>query len=103
MTTADEGLETARILLEQVSKDRDDVLSSPSVSVAGLRLLAELPRHPIVSVPLIAKLLETTPSTAGKAVELLESLGILEEVSGRQRECVFSYAGFVALLGANMA
>jgi hypothetical protein len=101
--TTTSGLNAARSLLEQVSKDRDDVLSSPSASVAGLRLLAQLPRHPIVSVPLIAKLLETTPPTAGKAVELLESLGILEEVSGRLRDRVFSYARFMALLGANMA
>jgi hypothetical protein len=48
------------------------------------------------------KLLGTTATTDGKAVELLESLGILEEISGRQRDRVFSYARFLALLGAGM-
>jgi len=101
-TTADEGLDAARSLLEQVNQDRDHLLSSPGASVAGLRLLAKLPRNPIVSVPMVEKLLETTAPTAGKAVELLESLGILEEVSGRQRDRVFSYERFLKLLSSGM-
>jgi hypothetical protein len=58
----------------------------------------ELKRHPIVTVPMIVKLLETTPPTAAKAVALLESLTILKEVSGRKRERAFSYTGYLELL-----
>jgi Fic family protein len=98
-TAAAEGLESARSLLELVSRDRDRVLESPNASVAGLRLLAKLPRHPLLSVPMITKLLDTTPPTAAKAVGLLESLGILAEVSGRKRDRTFSYAAYLSLLG----
>lgn len=97
-TTAAEGLETARSLLEQVERDRERVLSSPQPSVAGLRLLEQLKLHPIVTVPMIVKLLETTAPTAAKAVALLESLGTLKEVSGRKRDRAFSYAGYLELL-----
>ncbi|MDA4132807.1 MAG: helix-turn-helix domain-containing protein, partial [Thaumarchaeota archaeon] len=97
-TTAAEGLETARSLLEQVERDRERVLSSPQPSVAGLRLLEQLKRHPIVTVPMIVKLLETTAPTAATAMALLESLGTLKEVSGRKRARAFSYAGYLELL-----
>ena len=102
VATADDGLAAARSLLELVSQDRDRVLRSPDASMAGVRLFAQLARHPIVNVPMIVKLLETTAPTASKAVELLESLGILEEVSGRQRDRVFSYERFLKLLSSGM-
>ncbi len=76
---------------------------SPGASVAGLRLFAQLPRLPIVTIPLIVKLLETTPPTAGKAVELLESIG---GAAGDLRSAArpqFSYARFLEQLAAGMA
>jgi Fic family protein len=101
-TIAAEALVTARSLGDQMHRDRDRVLSSPHATLAGLRLLDQLPRHPLVSIPQIVALLETTPPTAAKAVALLESLGILEEISGRQRYRTWSYAAYLALLRGGM-
>ena len=39
----------------------------------AIRLLDLLPVHPVVTIPGVVKLLETTKPTAGKAVQLLES------------------------------
>ena len=85
-----------------MNQDRDRVLSQPSASLAGLRLFAQLPSQPIATIPLIVKLLETTPPTAGKAAELLESLGVLQEISGRQRDRMFSYERYLELLSSGM-
>ena len=101
-TVSAEALAAAQGLLNQVSLDRDRVLRSRNASVAGLRLLDQLPRHPLVTIPRVAKLLETTRPTAAKAVALLESLGVLTEVSGRKRDRTFSYAGYLELLGSGM-
>jgi len=39
------------------------------------RLLDQLPRHPLVTISAVVKLLETTKPTAAKAVGVLEQLG----------------------------
>jgi hypothetical protein len=43
------------------------------------RLMDRLPIHLVVTIPTVVKLLKTTKPTAGKAVQLLESLGVLTE------------------------
>ena len=101
-TMAAEAREAARGLFALVARDRDAVLSSPRASVAGLRLLAQLPRHPVVTVPMTVELLDTTAPTAAKAVALLQDLGVLQEISGRRRDRAFSYARFVELGGEGL-
>ena len=75
--------------------------SPPSSPIRfAIRLLEQLPIHPIVTVPGIVKLLETTKPTAGKAVQLLESVGILVETSGRRRDRTFAYKAYLERLSS---
>jgi hypothetical protein len=46
------------------------------------------------------KLLKTTKPTAGKAVQVLENLGVLAETSGKQRDRSFAYAAYLEKLRA---
>jgi hypothetical protein len=57
-----------------------------------------LPIHPVVTIPAAVKLLKTTKPTAGKAVQLLENLGVLTETTGKQRDRTFAYAGYLEKL-----
>ena len=50
---------------------RQRLLAAPGASVISIRLV---------------KLLKTTKPTAGKAVQVLENLGVLVEKSGKQRD-----------------
>jgi hypothetical protein len=43
-------------------------------------------------------LLKTTKPTAGKAVQLLENLGVLTETSGKERDRAFAYARYLEKL-----
>jgi hypothetical protein len=61
----------------------------------AVRLMDQLPTHPIVTIPTVVKLLKTTKPTAGKAVHLLENLGVLIETTGKQRDPIFVYAGYL--------
>jgi len=45
-------------------------------------------------------MLETTKPTATKSIELLESLGILKETTGRKRDRTYRYAGYLHSLRA---
>ena len=99
-TIADEAADTARDLFGLVNKDRARILSAPNASVMAARLLDQLPRHPLVTIPAVVKLLGTTKPTAAKAVGVLEHLGILVETTGRRRDRTFSYVAYLARLRA---
>jgi Fic family protein len=97
-TIADEAVDTARDVFALVSADRQRVLTAPGASVIAVRLLERLPVHPVVTIPGIVKLLETTKPTAGKAVQLLESVGVLVETSGKRRDRTFAYKTYLERL-----
>jgi len=99
-TIADEAADSARELFLLVNKDRARVLSAPNASVMAARLLEHLPRHPIVTIPAVVKLLGTTKPTAAKAIGVLEQLQILRETTGRRRDRTFSYAAYLDRLGS---
>jgi Fic family protein len=99
-TIADEAADTARDLFLLVNKDRARVLSARNASVMAARLLDQLPRHPMVTIPTVVKLLESTKPTAAKAIGVLEQLGILQETTGRRRDRTFSYAAYLDRLRA---
>src|SRR5207253_2923267 len=70
-TIADEAVASVRELFALVTADRSRILAQQGMSIAALRLFELLPRHPVLSVAFVMKLLETTKPTAGRAVELL--------------------------------
>src|SRR5712691_9127018 len=94
-TIADEAADTARNLFVLVNKDRARILSARNASVMAARLLDQLPRHPMVTIPAVVRLLSTTKPTAAKAIGVLEQLGILRETTGRRRDRTFSYAAYL--------
>ena len=70
-------------------------------AMAAIQLLDLLPSNPIVTVPKATRLLGTTAPTARKAVEVLERIGVLCETSGKQRDRVYAYQGYLQALTAD--
>ncbi len=99
-TIATEAVETAGQLFALVSADRERVLATPTATVMSLRLFEHLPRHPILTISRAMKLLDTSRPTAGKAVSVLESAGVLVETTGRKRDRTFSYSDYLDHLRA---
>ena len=97
-TVADEAVTAARDLHALVSADRERLLAASNASVLAIRLLDQLPSHPIVTIPGVVRMLETTKPTAGKAVRFLEELGILVETSGKRRDRTFAYKTYLEKL-----
>jgi len=94
-TIAEEAVASARALFALVSTDRARVLAQEGTSVVALRLFEHLPRHPIVTVALVMRLVETTKPTAGRAVELLVDAGVLAETTGKKRDRSFIYRSYL--------
>jgi len=92
---AEESATAARDLYRLVARDRERVLTAKGSSLTAVRLLDLLPRRPVVTIPRVVQMLETTKPTATKSVALLESLGILRETTGRKRDRTYRYAGYL--------
>ena len=94
-TIADEAVASARDLFALVAADRAHVLAHEGMSVVALRLFELLPRHPVVTVASVMKLVETTKPTAGRAIELLVAAGVLVATTGKRRDRSFVYRGYL--------
>ena len=57
-----------------------------------------LPSHPVMTVQRAARLLGVTAPTARKAIDLLETLDVLRETTGRQRDRVYAYHEYMRIL-----
>ena len=88
---AEDGIRVAEALHSVVARDRRRLLASEHATVAAVRLLDLLPSHPVVNAAMVGELLELTAPAARKAIELLESLAVLAEITGRQRGRFYSY------------
>lgn len=95
---ANNGAMTAGALNRQVSTDRTRLLALDSVTVSAIQLFELLPKHPVVSMPLVTRLLNTTKPTAGKSIELLQRAGIVTEIGERKRDRLYSYQLYLNLL-----
>ena len=52
----------------------------------------------MVTLPSAARLVSTSSPTAGKAIEFLCRIGILREVTGRERDRVYAYQSYLDVL-----
>src|SRR2546429_9904717 len=63
-TIADEAVAAVREVFALISEDRQRLLAAPGASVMSIRLIEQLPMHPLVTIPAVVKLLKTTKPTA---------------------------------------
>jgi Fic family protein len=95
---ADDGVITVRRLFALLNKDRERLLGASGATVPAIRILDALPDHPIVTVARVMKLLKATKPTAAKVIRLLCETKILHETTGKQRDRVYAYQGYLNLL-----
>jgi Fic family protein len=94
--TAEEATATARAILD-LREEHRRAIQEQSAGVNGLRLLDLLFERPLVHVNFVKDSLGIAFVTANKLVEQFEALGVLEEITGRRRDRIFSYTPYVAL------
>lgn len=95
---AENATGTARALYRQVNEDRQRLLATPRVTVSAIQLFELLPEHPVITTPVVTRLLSTTKPTAGKAIDLLQAAGILTEVGERKRDRLYRYHDYLQRL-----
>jgi Fic family protein len=96
--TSRQGFDTAQRLLSLLSDDEKKTSALGRASATALRVHSDLKRHPVLSVPIAAKRLGLSQPTIQSALGHLERLGIVREITGRQRGRLYSYSHYLAIL-----
>lgn len=96
--TADEAVKTARSLLALYEKDRQQLLSKGRVASSILQVHHYFQGAPLCSPNRVAAALKLSPATVNKALNYLQEIKILREITGKQRDRLFSYQKYLKIL-----
>ena len=94
-----EGSRTASAILDLREGDRALISQelSRAQAASSHRLLDHMFSSPVVSVNSAARVIERSFANANALIATLCDLGILEEITGRERDRLFRYSRYVAL------
>ncbi len=96
--TAAQAVDTAREIMTLFDRDRDAIQTLGRRSASAFRVHDLMQRRPLVTIQVASKELKLSLPTVGKALERLVDLGIVREVTGKQRRRVFAYRSYLDVL-----
>jgi Fic family protein len=95
---ATEATETAIRILQLREADRTRIIDTlPRRSGRALALLDDLFKRPVVTINTVVDTLDVSKPTAAALVRELAEAGILQELTGRQRNRIFAYRRYLDL------
>ncbi len=100
---ATDGVRVAQALHTLLGRDRGRLVGHRRATIAAIQLLDRLPKHPVLTVPRAAEVLNMTAPPTRKAIELLERLGVLRETTGKQRDRIYAYHEYLHILTGDEA
>ena len=100
--TATQAMMTAHRLLALVDKDRDRIVGLGRAAASALAVHQVMQKQPLATSAALVKATRLTPATVNKSLVHLQEIGIVKEMTRRQRDRVFSYPRYVHLLNAEL-
>lgn len=99
LLTAQDAVQTAHRLLALFAADRARIAALGQAAANALRVFDALRHRPVAHLKLLAERAGVSFSTATRAVDALQKLGIVREITGKSRGRVFVYDQYLATLG----
>jgi Fic family protein len=96
--TADQAVASSRSLLDLVAADRLRIEGLGRPAGSALRVHELMRRRPVVSIADLADALGLSRPTVAAALERMRELGIVREITGRQRRRLFVYGQYLDTL-----
>ena len=101
-TIADEAVDTARAAMSMFDADRRQIRTMLKRTMgSALQVHDELMRSPILSITQAATRTQLSAPTVTTALDNLANLGLVKELTGKQRNRLFAYQPYLTLLSDN--
>jgi len=100
--SAAQAVATANAMLSLVNADRDRIAALGRAAHSALAVHQALQRQPITTSTALVKTTGLTAATVNKSLVHLERIGVVSELTNRQRGRVFSYTRYVDGLTAEL-
>jgi Fic family protein len=98
IVTATQAVETAQRLYELSNSDREKIGNLGRAATSTLLVHRVLMEHPVATSGWLVKKTGITPATVNKALNHLLQLGIVQEVTAKRRNRLFSYVRYIGIL-----
>jgi len=98
LVTAGQATQTALRLRDLAGADRDRIATLGRPAPSALRIHRALMERPLATGAWLAGRTDLAPATVNKSLAHLQRVGIVEEITGRRRDRLFSYAACIAIL-----
>ncbi len=96
--TAENAAATARRLTERFAADRERLATEGRKAGSALRVHEALQERPILSIPETCKRTHLAFPTVSAAMRLLETAGLVREITGFSRNRVYVYSEYLRIL-----
>jgi Fic family protein len=96
--TANNAFESASRIVKLFREDRQRISSSTDRASTALRIHDVLQTHPFVNAGQLTERTGLTTPTVNSVLQVLETLGIVREITGKQRSRVYCYQEFMDIL-----
>jgi Fic family protein len=97
-STAGSAVDTAHRLLALFDDDAARIRKLGRAASSALRVFDALRDRPLANMNALTDRTGASYPTVSRAVEALENLGIVREITGRKRDRVFAYTRYLAIL-----
>jgi Fic family protein len=98
VTTAEQASSTAKRILDLFERDRRRIENIGRGAGSALQVHQIMRKKPIFSINHLSIQLELSRPTVSAAIKSLNTLGIVEELTGRQRDRIFVYRDYLNIL-----
>ena len=102
VASATQAATSARRLLELASADGQRIEGLGRAAASALAIHRVLQRQPIATAASLVAVTGLTPATVNKSLAHLERVGVVAELTRKQRGRVFSYARYIDILNEGM-
>jgi Fic family protein len=96
--TADAAFDTANAIVALFGADREKIANEAKGAGSALQIHDAMRTTPYVSAPKATEITGLSMPTVNSALEQLQALGVLEEVTGKKRGRVFAYTAYLDVL-----
>lgn len=100
--SATQAVATAQRLLALVNADRDRIATLGRGAVSALAVQQALQRQPVTTAAALVKATGLALATVNRMLVQLIDIGMVSELTQRQRDRVFSYRAYVEVLNAEL-